>query len=154
MPQRPSRNGPEPLADKHPIDQHVGARVRFRRSMLGMSQERLAEALGITFQQVQKYERGLNRISASRLYEISRVLGVPITFFFDGADGSTEIAAPAADGEDGPVMIGRDSDLSLRALRLLQAYNTIEDATLQTALLNLVKSVATYGRESVANDAS
>jgi transcriptional regulator with XRE-family HTH domain len=66
-----------------PIDVHVGARVRLRRTLLGMSQEKLGEALGLTFQQVQKYERGVNRIGASRLFDLSRVLDVPIGFFFD-----------------------------------------------------------------------
>src|ERR1700728_3825063 len=66
-----------------PIDVHVGARIRLRRTLLGMSQERLGEALGLTFQQVQKYERGVNRVGASRLFDLSRVLDVPISFFFD-----------------------------------------------------------------------
>ena len=66
-----------------PIDVHVGSRVRLRRTLLGMSQERLGEALGLTFQQVQKYERGVNRIGASRLFDLARVLDVPIGFFFD-----------------------------------------------------------------------
>ncbi len=67
----------------HPIDIHVGARVRHRRSLLGMTQEKLGNALGLCFQQVQKYERGVNRISASKLYDLSRILDVPISFFFD-----------------------------------------------------------------------
>src|SRR5437763_2789579 len=66
-----------------PIDQHVGSRIRLRRTLMGMSQERLGEALGLTFQQVQKYERGVNRVGASRLFDLSRVLDVPISFFFD-----------------------------------------------------------------------
>ena len=66
-----------------PIDIHVGSRIRLRRTLLGMSQERLGEALGLTFQQVQKYERGVNRVGASRLFDLSRVLDVPISFFFD-----------------------------------------------------------------------
>src|SRR5271168_979573 len=66
-----------------PIDVHVGSRIRLRRTLMGMSQERLGESLGLTFQQVQKYERGVNRVGASRLYDLSRVLDVPISFFFD-----------------------------------------------------------------------
>src|SRR5271167_5248440 len=66
-----------------PIDVHVGSRIRLRRTLMGMSQERLGEALGLTFQQVQKYERGVNRVGASRLFDLSRVLDVPISFFFD-----------------------------------------------------------------------
>jgi transcriptional regulator with XRE-family HTH domain len=71
-----------------PIDTHVGSRVRLRRTLLGMSQEKLGEALGLTFQQVQKYERGVNRIGASRLFDLSRVLDVPIGFFFDDMPGA------------------------------------------------------------------
>ena len=75
----------------NPIDLHVGARIRMRRRLLGVSQERLAEALGLTFQQVQKYERGANRVSASKLYEIARTLQTPVTYFFDGLADAGEI---------------------------------------------------------------
>src|SRR5690348_14474320 len=75
--------GPEREGRPSPIDVHVGSRIRLRRTLLGMSQERLGEALGLTFQQVQKYERGVNRVGASRLFDLSRVLDVPISFFFD-----------------------------------------------------------------------
>src|SRR5579872_2802569 len=76
----------------NPIDVHVGSRVRLRRNMLGLSQEKLGEAIGLTFQQVQKYERGANRVGASRLHELSRVLDVPVVFFFDAMD---PVRAPA-----------------------------------------------------------
>src|SRR5438132_9700768 len=86
----------------NPIDKHVGSRVRMRRMMLGMSQEKLGDALGITFQQVQKYEKGTNRISASRLQHISQILQVPVAFFFEGAPhqpgqpkGLGEVPSPA-----------------------------------------------------------
>ena len=68
------------------IDRHVGARIRERRIMLGLSQQQMADMIGVTYQQVHKYERGINRISAGRLYEITRVLNVPITYFFEGLD--------------------------------------------------------------------
>src|SRR5277367_5561364 len=74
---------PERESRPSPIDIHVGSRIRLRRTLLGMSQERLGDALGLTFQQVQKYERGVNRVGASRLFDISRVLDVPISYFFD-----------------------------------------------------------------------
>lgn len=77
-----------------PIDEHVGQRIRLRRTLMGLSQEKLGEALGLTFQQVQKYERGANRVSASRLFELSKFMEVPVSFFFDGAPG--EIAMPVA----------------------------------------------------------
>src|SRR5437868_10904520 len=72
----------------NPIDKHVGSRVRMRRVLIGMSQEKLGEALSLTFQQVQKYEKGTNRIGASRLQQISNILGVPVSFFFDGSPGN------------------------------------------------------------------
>ena len=82
----------------NPIDKHVGSRVRMRRMMLGMSQEKLGDALGLTFQQVQKYEKGTNRIGASRLQQISHILQVPVAFFFEGAPHIA--GAPRADGMD------------------------------------------------------
>jgi transcriptional regulator with XRE-family HTH domain len=81
-----------------PVDLHVGARVRMRRKFLGVSQEKLADALGLTFQQVQKYERGTNRISASKLFEISRFLEAPVAYFFDGLPGA---GAEAGEGFSG-----------------------------------------------------
>src|SRR3712207_4575070 len=92
FPRRPGR--PKTLTP-NPIDFRVGARLRLRRNMLGLSQERLGEAIGLTFQQVQKYERGAHRIGASRLYELSRVLDVPVSFFFDDTD---PVRAPAMGG--------------------------------------------------------
>src|SRR5215204_866273 len=88
----PRRPGRPRMETPDPIDIRVGARLRLRRNMLGLSQERLGEAIGLTFQQVQKYERGANRIGASRLHELSRVLDVPVAFFFDDTD---PVRAPA-----------------------------------------------------------
>src|SRR5580692_2630680 len=82
-----------------PIDVHVGSRVRLRRNMLGLSQEKLADAIGLTFQQVQKYERGTNRVGASRLLELSRVLDVPVSFFYDQTDPVRAPAIPAGFAE-------------------------------------------------------
>ncbi len=73
---------------KHPVDAHVGKRIRHRRWMVGMTQQQLADKVGIKFQQIQKYETGMNRVSASRLWDIAETLGVPISFFFDGLAGS------------------------------------------------------------------
>jgi transcriptional regulator with XRE-family HTH domain len=83
-----------PSGKPNPVDVHVGARVRLRRTLLGLSQERLGEAIGLTFQQVQKYERGANRIGASRLYDLSRVLDVPVSFFFEDMDDQTAAMSP------------------------------------------------------------
>src|ERR671929_369236 len=92
----------------NPIDIRVGARLRLRRNMLGLSQEKLGEAIGLTFQQVQKYERGANRIGASRLHELSRVLDVPVSFIFDDTD---PVRAPAMGGFAEPPAEGLESDL-------------------------------------------
>lgn len=125
-----------------PIDIHVGAKVRTRRSLLGMSQERLAAALGITFQQVQKYETGTNRMGASRLYNISRVLGVPVAYFFDGmalaASGAASLqVAEKSNSNDLTTLLERKETVDL-----LRAYYAIDDETLRKHLLDIVKGFA------------
>ena len=92
MPARRGRRGRR--AGPHPVDIHVGSRVRMRRTLLGMSQEKLGDALALTFQQVQKYERGANRVGASRLFEISRILDVPVSFFFEEMAAETAAVTP------------------------------------------------------------
>src|SRR5438067_6017088 len=94
----------------NPIDIHVGSRVRSRRTLLGMSQEKLGEAIGLTFQQVQKYERGANRIGASRLWDLSRVLDCPMSFFFEEMDEATESASPRNLSTETPDVEPRDND--------------------------------------------
>ena len=103
---------------KHPVDVHVGKRVRHRRWMVGMTQQQLAEKVGIKFQQIQKYETGMNRISASRLWDISEALDVPVGFFFEGIG---EAGAPASD--DLPADILGDKD----ALELVRSYYAIPE---------------------------
>ena len=124
----------------NPIDVRVGARLRLRRNMLGLSQKKLGEAIGLTFQQVQKYERGANRIGASRLYELSRVLDVPVSFFFDDTD---PVRAPAMGGFAEPPVEAFESDpLHKReTVELVRAYLSIEDATVRRRLLDLVKAL-------------
>src|ERR1700755_2442997 len=90
-----------PKKQANPVDTQVGNRVRIRRMLIGMSQEKLGDLLGLTFQQVQKYEKGVNRIGAGRLYEIARILGVPIDFFYEGVAGSSE---GVSESEGVPVM--------------------------------------------------
>jgi transcriptional regulator with XRE-family HTH domain len=126
----------------HPIDVHVGSRVRLRRNMLGLSQEKLGEAIGLTFQQVQKYERGANRIGASRLLELSRVLDVPVSFFFDDTDPVRAPAIPAG-FEESP-QEGFDSDPLRRreARELIDAYYDIDDTAVRRRLFDLAKALA------------
>ena len=128
-----------------PIDVHVGGRVRLRRTLLGMSQERLGEALGLTFQQVQKYERGVNRIGASRLFDLARVLDVPIGFFFDdmpdamgGSMAVTRRMAGFSENQEG----FEDDTLHRReTLELVRAYYRITDAAVRKRVFDLIKSL-------------
>src|SRR3954464_3400829 len=135
------RPGRPKMETPNPIDVRVGARLRLRRNMLGLSQEKLGEAIGLTFQQVQKYERGANRIGASRLHELSRVLDVPVSFFFDDID---PVRAPAILGGAGePPAEGFDSDpLRRRETReLVDAYYAIDDPALRRRLFDLAKTI-------------
>ena len=130
-----------------PIDVHVGSRIRLRRTLLGMSQERLGEALGLTFQQVQKYERGVNRVGASRLFDLSRVLDVPISFFFDDMPDSltsaygmqnSRRATGYSDAQDGFT----DDALNRReTLELVRAYYRITDPAVRKRVFDLIKSM-------------
>ncbi len=126
----------------HPTDVHVGSRVRLRRNMLGLSQEKLGEAIGLTFQQVQKYERGANRVGASRLHELSRVLDVPVQFFYDDQDPVRAPAIPSG-FEEAP-QEGFDSDpLRRRETReLVAAYYQVEDPAVRRRLYDLAKALA------------
>lgn len=103
---------------KHPVDAHVGKRIRHRRWMIGMTQQQLAEQVGIKFQQIQKYETGMNRVSASRLWEIARSVGVPISFFFEGLDGAEAEVAPVGD-------MPNDILADREALELVRSYYSI-----------------------------
>jgi transcriptional regulator with XRE-family HTH domain len=126
------------------IDRIVGQRIRWRRRELKLTQEQLGEKLDLTFQQVQKYELGVNRVSAGRLFEIAAVLSAPITYFFDGAE--SYLSAPhdhVAEGDDAQVPI-----LSAETLDLVAAFQKIEDASLRKSLLNTVRAAATAFEKS------
>ncbi|MDW8442931.1 MAG: helix-turn-helix transcriptional regulator [Acetobacteraceae bacterium] len=131
-----------------PIDVHVGSRIRLRRTLLGMSQERLGEALGLTFQQIQKYERGVNRVGASRLFDLARVLDVPISFFFDDMPEplAREYGAPAVRRAVGfaETQEGFDDDTLNRreTLELVRAYYRITDPVVRKRVFDLIKSLA------------
>jgi transcriptional regulator with XRE-family HTH domain len=134
-------------ADKpNPVDIQVGSRVRLRRNMLGLSQEKLGQEIGLTFQQVQKYERGANRIGASRLHELSRVLDVPVQFFFDDVDPVRAPAIPGGFAE--PPVEAFDSDPLRRreTVELVEAYYAIDDSAVRRRLFDLAKALAAEGR--------
>jgi len=125
----------------NPVDKYVGSRVRMRRIMLGMSQEKLGDALGLTFQQVQKYEKGTNRVGASRIQQISEILQVPVSFLFEGgpsgtagADGFSEATSPAYVSD----FLARPR----RALALTRAFTRITDAKLRRSIVELVEQIA------------
>ena len=144
---RRSSRGRTADGSPNPIDVYVGARVKMRRTLLGMSQEKLGEAIGLTFQQVQKYERGLNRISASRLFDISKVLEVPIGFFFEEMDDqvaelSPRMLAGASELAEEPVLFNYDPMTKRETLELVRCYYTIPDRRLAKKLLDLVKAMA------------
>jgi transcriptional regulator with XRE-family HTH domain len=130
----------------NPIDRHVGSRVRMRRVMLGMSQEKLGEALGLTFQQVQKYEKGTNRIGASRLQQISRTLDVPPAFFFEGAPSFEAMANPAPGhtglAEDSNAPYVADFLATAEGLHLNVAFARIADPKIRKRIVDLVSSLA------------
>lgn len=131
----------------NPIDIHVGSRVRLRRTLLGMSQEKLGDAIGLTFQQVQKYERGANRVGASRLYDLSRVLDVPVSFFFDDINPETVAAvqsgAPSGGiAESAAQRYEPDPLMRRETLELVRAYYRIPDAQIRRRLFDLTKAIA------------
>lgn len=127
----------------NPVDLHVGARIRLRRRMQGVSQEKLADALGLTFQQVQKYERGANRVSASKLYEIAAALRAPVAYFFDG------LADPTGDELDGVRVAAASEESTVHSflmtpegLELAKLFPNIAPGLVRRRLLELVRSLA------------
>jgi transcriptional regulator with XRE-family HTH domain len=124
----------------NPIDIHVGSRVRLRRNMLGMSQEKLGEALGITFQQIQKYEKGTNRVGASRLQAISTILNVPVSFFFEDAPGVPALTGGMAEASSTSFVV--DFLNSAEGLQLNRAFAKITDAKVRRKIIDLVKALA------------
>lgn len=125
----------------NPIDSHVGSRVRMRRMLLGMSQEKLGDALGLTFQQVQKYEKGTNRIGASRLQQISRTLNVTPAFFFDGMPLSETVALPGF-AEDASSNFVVDFLSTTEGLHLNRAFARIRDPKVRKRIVDLVHALA------------
>src|SRR5258705_12040742 len=126
----------------NPIDKHVGSRVRMRRMMLSMSQEKLGDALGLTFQQVQKYEKGTNRIGASRVQQISQILQVPVAFLFEGAP---DLSHPNGANDIQPVPSPAyvpDFLATQEGIALTRAFTRIKEAKLRRRIVDLVKEIA------------
>jgi transcriptional regulator with XRE-family HTH domain len=130
-----------------PIDRHVGSRVRMQRVLMKMSQERLGESLGLTFQQVQKYEKGTNRIGASRLQQISKTLNVPPSFFFEGAPTSMDSSAPGF-AEESSSQFVVDFLSTSEGLHLNRAFARIRDAKVRKRIIDLVTALADQDEHS------
>lgn len=124
------------------VDIHVGSRMRLRRLLIGMSQEKLGEALGVTFQQVQKYERGTNRIGASRLWDVGQVLEVPISFFFEGLGGYDREGLRGVAEEDGLEPLVYDFISSSEGVQLAAAFAKIDNSKVRRKLLELIRILA------------
>ena len=139
------------LGHPNPTDIHVGSRLRLRRTLLGLSQERLAEAIGVTFQQVQKYERGANRIGSSRLYDLAQVLDVPVAFFFEGLAAPSAARTSArsrglAESKAEPFEL--DPMAKRETLELVRAYYRIADPEIRKRVYELAKSLGNTRRSS------
>ena len=123
----------------HPIDSHVGKRLRARRLILNISQESLGNAVGVSFQQVQKYERGINRIGASRLYDFAEALSIDVSYFFDGLEPSVS-PRPSIVSSSSPLTIEEWTDRN--ATQLVRYFNAIENEAIKKKLLAFVKSLS------------
>ena len=130
-----------------PIDVHVGSRVRLRRTLLGMSQEKLGDALGLTFQQIQKYERGANRIGASRLYKIAKILNVPVSYFYEERPEDVESANRGL-SDIAPEPFEVDQLNKRETLELVRAYYRVKDARVRKRIFELIKAIAKSDQET------
>lgn len=139
-------NATKPARKPNPYDAFVGSRLRACRTLAGFSQERLGETVGLSFQQIQKYEKGLNRIGASRLQQFSNILNVPPSYFFDGiqnVDGAATVAAVLSAANGNEVLQAKSSDVSTRqTLELVRYFKSIEDDKFRTAFFALVEGIA------------
>jgi transcriptional regulator with XRE-family HTH domain len=144
------------MSKSHAVDTHVGARMRQRRTLLGMSQTKLGDAVGLTFQQVQKYERGSNRVSSSRLFEFAKVLDVPVAYFFDEMPANALSGRPMSGrgrkgfGEAGtPFEQDKDPLIKRETLELVRAYYKIREARVRKRIFELVKAVGAASHAEV-----
>ena len=134
------------ISKPNPVDVHVGSRVRLRRTLLGMTQGKLGDAVKLTFQQIQKYERGANRIGSSRLYQFSQILDVPVSFFFDDMPGDL-VTGAIIDPESNPALSEENQFARRETLELVRAYYAIESPAVRKRVFELVKVVAGLSAE-------
>lgn len=134
-----------PIGVPRPVDVHVGSRLRLRRTLLGLSQGKLGEAVGLTFQQIQKYERGANRVGASRLFEFSRILNVTISYFFEEMGKVDKSSAAEGFSDQAQLPVDPGSMSRRETLELVRAYYRIEDPSVRKRVKDLIKSIAKTG---------
>jgi transcriptional regulator with XRE-family HTH domain len=133
----------KPSISKQDVDAHVGKRLRLRRTMMGLSQESVAKAVGITFQQVQKYEKGSNAMNSSRLYEFARFMNVPVAYFFEGLDLSGEAGRQAGFGEGSAENFEHRGAVSDReSLEMMKAFKRIKEHVIRKRLADMVRAIA------------
>jgi transcriptional regulator with XRE-family HTH domain len=144
------------MSKSHPVDIHVGSRMRQRRTLLGMSQSKVGDAVGLTFQQIQKYERGSNRIGSSRLFEFAKVLDVPVSYFFDEMPSNALSGRPMSGrgrkgfGEAGtPFELEKDPLIKRETLELVRAYYKIREARVRKRIFEMVKAVGAASHAEV-----
>ncbi len=126
----------------HPADIHVGKRLRLRRTIMGLSQEAIGNAIGVSFQQIQKYERGVNRMGASRLYEFCKILLVPVSYFFENMEKSGTSVSHSSDSSKDGHMIDHETTPGRETLEMMRAYYRITDSHVRKRVFELVKSLA------------
>lgn len=134
-------------APRRPVDTHVGSRIRLRRRLLGLSQTKLGETVGLTFQQIQKYENGANRVGASRIYQLATALNVPVSFFFDAMPPELIPEFPESPVEED--RLPTDLFTKRETLDLLRDYHRITDATLRKKVLDMVRAMAENMRDDL-----
>ncbi|MES2983667.1 MAG: helix-turn-helix transcriptional regulator [Pseudomonadota bacterium] len=131
------------MSTPHPVDTYVGRRLRLKRTILGMSQESIGKQIGVTFQQIQKYERGINRMGASRLYDFSKALGVQISYFFEGyGDYAIDDATGLAMNEPAAPQYEHDAASNRETLEVMRAYYRIKNPAVRKRIVELIKAMA------------
>jgi transcriptional regulator with XRE-family HTH domain len=131
------------MSDSHPVDVHVGKRLRLKRTIMGLSQESIGKAIGVTFQQIQKYERGINRMGASRLYDFAKTLNVPVSYFFDGyGDELTADSAVYGMAEGEAPAFEHENVSSRETMDIMRAYYKIKNPSVRKRIIELIKAVS------------
>jgi transcriptional regulator with XRE-family HTH domain len=131
------------MSESHPVDVHVGKRLRLKRTIMGLSQESIGKAIGVTFQQIQKYERGINRMGASRLYDFAKALNVPVSYFFEGyGDELTADSAVYGMAEGEAPAFEHESVSSRETMDIMRAYYKIKNPAVRKRIIELIKAVS------------